>query len=126
MYPSPARKSFFCCKNDHYSDQRSANVESRLAILKTNECCFKHMKPGHVKSNCRSNIKCFKCKMMDHHTALCNKSENKGSESITMLVRNQKASILLQTTHGLVSNTNESKIVVVRILFHSCSQRTHI
>ena len=34
--------------------------------------CFKCLKPGHIKKNCRTKIKSVRCKAEgNHHTALC-------------------------------------------------------
>ena len=33
--------------------------------------CFKCMKPGHSKANCKSKVECFKCQSNALHTELC-------------------------------------------------------
>ena len=65
------------CKEQHYSDKCSKvkNVDDRREILKKNRYCFKCMKPGHSKANCKGRVKCFKCQSFGHHTALCRNIE---------------------------------------------------
>ena len=67
-------------------------------------------------------MKCLKCKATNHHTALCREGRQ---DSATLLV-NQKTSVLLQTATGNITDPSENKTTTVRILFDSCSQRTHV
>ena len=81
---SHTRKCLFCYKTDHYSDQCQivTDLKARKEILKKNRICFKCLKTGHTKLNCKSSIKCYKCKKEgDHHTALCD--PNKVSDNPT-------------------------------------------
>ena len=81
---SHTRKCLFCYKTDHYSDQCQivTDLKARREILKKNRICFKCLKPGHAKPNCKSSIKCYKCKKeRDHNTALRN--PNKVSDNPT-------------------------------------------
>ena len=77
--------------------------------MKKNRICFKRLKPGHTKPNCKSSIKCYKCKKEgDHHTALCNPnkiSDNPIEEEIACLFKNNK-NILLQTANALITDKN--------------------
>ena len=33
--------------------------------------CANGLKGGHINKNCKTKIKCFKCKAEGHHTILC-------------------------------------------------------
>ena len=73
------RKCLFCYKTDHYSDhcQIVMDLNARREILKKNRICFKCLKPGNSKPNCKSSIKCYNCKKEgDHHTALSNPNKS--------------------------------------------------
>ena len=80
--------------------------------MKKNRIFFKCLKPGHAKPNCKSSIKCYKCKKEgDYHTALCNPnkvSDNPTEEEITCLVKNN-TNILQQTVNALVTDKNETR-----------------
>ena len=92
-------------KTDHYSDQCQIVTDLKACREILNRICFKYLKPGHTKPNCKSSIKCYKCKKEDHHTALCNPnkvSDNPTEEEIACLVKNN-TSILLQTANALVT-----------------------
>ena len=68
------KKCVLCKCEDHYSDQCRiiTDIDTRRGILKKGNICFKCLKPGHIKKNCGSKIKCFRCKAEgNHHTALC-------------------------------------------------------
>ena len=99
-------------KTDHYSDQCQMSVtdlKARREIL--NRICFQCLKPGHTKPNCKSSIKCYKCKKEDHHTALCNPnkvSDNPTEGEIACLVKNN-TDILLQTANALVTDKMKHK-----------------
>ena len=70
---SHTRKCLFCYKTDHYSDQCQivTDLKARREILKKNRICFKCLKPGHTKPNCKSSIKCYKCKKKEIPTLPC-------------------------------------------------------
>ena len=108
---SHTRKCLFCYKTDHYSDQCQivTDLKARREILKENRICSKRFKPGQTKPNCKSSIKCYKCKKEgNHHTALCNPdkiSDNPTEEEIACLFKNNK-NILLQTANALVTDKN--------------------
>ena len=68
------KKCVFCKCEDHYSDQCRIIIDiyTRREILKKGNICYKCLKPGDIKKNCRNKIKCFRCKAEgNHHTALC-------------------------------------------------------
>ena len=94
------------------------HVERRDIEEKQN-ICFKCLKPGYRKPNCKSSIKCYKCKKEgDHHTALCNPnkvSDNATEEEITCLVKNN-TDILLQTTYALVTDKNKTQVCAIKLL----------
>ena len=97
--------------------------------MKKNRICFKCLKPGHTKLNCKCNIKCYKCKKEgDHHTALCNPnkvSDYPTEEEITCLVKNN-TNILLQTANALVTDKNETQVCAIKLLLDAGSQQTFI
>ena len=118
---SHTRKCLFCYKTDHYSDQCQivTDLKARREILKKNRICFKCLKPGHAKPNCKSSIKCYKYKKeRDHHTTLCNPkkvSDNPTEEEITCLVKNN-TNILLQMANALVTDKNETQVCLIKLL----------
>ena len=128
---SHTRKCLFCYKTDHYSDQCQivTDLKARREILKKNRICFKFLKPGHAKPNCKSSVKCYKCKKEgDHHTALCNPnkvSDNSTEEEITCLVKNN-TKILLQTANTLVTDKNETQVCAIKSLLDAGSQQTFL
>ena len=68
------KKCVFCKCEDYYSNQCRiiTDIDTRREILKKGNICFKCLKPGHSKKNCRNDIKCFCCKAEgNHHNALC-------------------------------------------------------
>ena len=69
-------------KEQHYGDKCSKvkNVDDPWEILKKNRYCFKCMKPGHSKANCKSRVKCFKYQSFGHHTTLCRKIDKVNEE----------------------------------------------
>ena len=139
-----AKKVCLFCNNDgHYSDKcpKVKKVDERIEILKTKKCCFKCMKSGHSKLNCKSTVKCFKCNTFSHHTALCrNEEKTKNGDDKKRLPSNQddkqetqhnflvrhNQTVLLQTAKGIITNADESKAKSVRILFDSSSQSSYI
>ena len=97
--------------------------------MKKNRIFFKCLKPGHAKPNCKSSIKCYKCKKEgDYHTALCNPnkvSDNPTEEEITCLAKNN-TNILLQTANALVTDKNETQVSAIKLLLDAGSQQTFI
>ena len=95
----------FCYKTDHYSNQFQivTDLKARREILKKNKICFKCLKPGHTKPNCKNSRNVIDVKKEgDHHTTLCNPnkvSDNSAEEDITCLVKNN-TKILLQTVNA--------------------------
>ena len=131
------------CNDGHYSDKCSKNkkFDDRIEILKTKKCCFKCMKSGHSKFNCKNRVKCFKCNSFSHHTALCrneektntdddkkrltpNQDDNQDPQHNFLVHHNQ--TVLLQTAKGVITNVDETKAKSVRILLDSCSQSSYI
>ena len=139
----------FCKCEDHYSDQCRiiTDIDTRREILKKRNICFKCLKPGHIKKNCRNKIKYFRCKAEgNHHTALCypknysqhtsptTTNSDQNSSSITPPVNEQTATCLvksdtttmLQTASACVMNKREDQFCVVNVLFDTGSQQTFI
>ena len=139
------KKCVFCKCEDHYSDQCRiiTDIDTRREILKKRNICFKCLKPGHIKKNCRNKIKCFRCKAEEnHHTALCypenysqhttNSDQNNSSitppaneQTATCLVKSD-TTIVLQTASACVMNKREDQFCVVNVLFDTGSKQTFI
>ena len=54
------------------------DVKLRCEFLKKNNLCFNDFKLGHLKKNCKINIKCYHCKRY-HNTAPCYQRQNRNS-----------------------------------------------
>ena len=82
---SNPKKCVFCQSVCHYSDKRIIVTETdkRRELLKRNRLCFNYLRGGHTKKNCRTQIKCFKCKTQGHHTALCNPLQKRIQSYVT-------------------------------------------
>ena len=68
------KKCVFCKCENHNTDQCRivTDIDTRREILKKGNVCFKCLKSGHNRRNCRNKIKCFPCKTEGNHpTALC-------------------------------------------------------
>ena len=143
------KKCVFCKCEDHYSDQCriTTHIDKRREILKKGNICFRCLKPGHIKKNCRNNIKCFPCKAEgNHHTALCypknysqytnptTTNSGQNNRSITPPAKEQTATclvksdttIVLQAASTCVMNKPKDQFCVVNVLFDTGSQQTFI
>ena len=102
---SHTRKCLFCYKTDQYSNQFQivTDLKARREILKKNKICFKCLKPGHTRPNCKNSKNVIDVKKEgDHHTTLCNPnkvSDNTAEEEIICLVKNN-TKLLLQTANA--------------------------
>ena len=61
-----------CNQENHKSHQCKivSKPEVRRNIIMSKKLCYVCLKSGHIAQNCRSNIKCFKCKGC-HHVCIC-------------------------------------------------------
>ena len=50
-------------------------MESLKNIIWQNKLCFKLLRSGHLKRNCKSKNKCCQCTSNSHQTAVCDKNE---------------------------------------------------
>ena len=95
----------FCQNEAHYGGDKCdavVDVQARRDILKKVWYCFNYLKQGHSMKDCRTKIKCYKCKSLgSHHAALC---ELQSINGITNFV-SQDATILLQTAMQKLSTT---------------------
>ena len=134
---------------DHYSDEcrTITDIDTRREILKKRNICFKCLKPGHIKKNCRNKIKCFRCKAEgNHHTALyypknysqhtnpttTNSDQNNSSitpsankKTATCSVKSE-TTIVLQTASTCVMNKRKDHFCVVNALFDTGNQQIFI
>ena len=133
------------CRESHYSAScpRVTIVSVCREILSKEGCCFaclmKHNCEAqlhiHWHNECQSHRKCRKCGRK-YHQSLCEQhppaqpTENNDSEetlppTTTTTVAKTKNNILLQTAHSR-AYTSDNKLVPVRILLDSGSQRSYI
>ena len=139
----------FLQKRRYYSDQCKVvtDINTRRSILKSSKICFNCLKAGHIKKNCKTKVKCYRCKTeVSHHTALCypknnlqkqsastpqatstqsNRNTDNKEETSPNLIRNN-TTILLQIATGCVLNKTEEHFCVVNILLDHASQQTFI
>ena len=143
------KKCVFCKCVDHYSDQCRivTEIDTRREILKKGNICFKCLKPGPIKKNCRTKIKCFRCKAEgNHHTALCypknyskhtspNTTNSDQNNSNIMTPANEQAAtclvksdttIVSQTASACVMNKPEDQFCFINVLLDTGSQQTFI
>ena len=117
------RKSFR--KSEAHDKNRCdavADAQTRRDIFKKKLYCFNCLKQGHAKKDCRTKIKCCKCKLLgSHHTGLC---EFQSTNSTANFV-SRDTTILLQSADGKIVN-NKNDHYVAKVLFDSCLQPTHI
>ena len=114
--------------------QRS-RLSARREILSKEGRCFACLMKGHRANECQSHRKCRKCGWK-HHQSLCEQhppaqpTENNNSKetlppTTTSTVAKTKNDILLQTARSR-AYTSDNKLVPVRILLDSGSQRSYI
>ena len=126
------------CNQNHQSSKCNVvtNAESRKQVLRNKGRCYLCLKSGHLSRNCKSPVKCFKCQGA-HHVAICDsfehavsgpeQVENVPNVSTSLYVDQYRGSVLLQTaTAEVVRPDNDSNPLNVRLIFHSCSQRSYV
>ena len=86
----PKPKSIFC-NEDHWSDECKKVVaqEARKKFFVSKGLCFNCGRTGHRGSQCHSRG-CFKCGSR-HHTSICDKQQNKRSDTVGSTTRIQWA-----------------------------------
>ena len=113
-----------------------ASAESRKQVLRKKGRCYLCLKSGHLSRTCKSPVKCFKYQGA-HHVAICDsfqhgvsgpdQVENVPNVSLKFYVDHYSESALLQTANAeVVRPNNDSSPLNVRLLFHSCSQRSYV
>ena len=125
------------CRESHYSAScpKVTTVSARREILSKEGRCFACLMKGHRANECQSHRKCRKCGRK-HHQSLCEQhppaqpAENNNSKetlppTTTSTVAKTKNDILLQTARSR-AYTSDNKLVPVRILLDSGSQRSYI
>ena len=122
------------CSGNHSPSQckKVTNRQSRTDILKKSYRCFLCLKTGHTLKTYSAKYNCRKCNGK-HHISICDKGENKNSDtpqnespnSIVAFV-DQSKSILLQTARADVFNIETKSSVKTRILFDTGSQRCYV
>ena len=121
------QKCVYCLKDHPPSRCKTVtNVDSRVSILRKYAKCFICLKSGHVSRNCTSKYSCNKCDKR-HHISICKKDSNNDDHGTTHTTHsNISSDILLQTAKCFISNLEEEKGGLTRLMFDSGSQRSYI
>jgi hypothetical protein len=127
------------CKQNHFSDKCTVvtDLQKQKEIVWKDRLCFKCLNSGHSIRSCRVNNKCFACKSVHHHTAICEGKEGKFLPPIEPTIRTphensstalvtSKTSVLLQTATTFVSDNYEKRRLPVKVLMDPGSQRTYL
>ena len=95
----------------------------------------------HGIRDCRSKAKCYKCRSVRHHTAICNTGgtlvsntqqymdinrEKTSPDNKVALITSNKHAVLLQTIRVSATNVGETEKVRVNVIFDGGSQRTYL
>ena len=95
----------------------------------------------HGIRDCKSKAKCYKCRSVRHHTAICNTGETLVSNTrqymdinrektspdnkVTLITSNKHA-VLFQTIRVSATNIGETEKVGLNVIFDGGSQRTYL
>ena len=122
----------FCLGSHAAKDCKKVKaVKDRKNKLKRYSRCFKCLKKGHRFSDCYASIKCESCNSENHHSALCEGTEEEkgpnkgvgGSVVSPMHVGLAGEHVALQTAQALVQGGSECR---VRVLFDAGSQKSFV
>ncbi|XP_011407795.1 PREDICTED: uncharacterized protein LOC105311847 [Amphimedon queenslandica] len=138
------------CQLNHLPElcKKVSRVDGRRRILKEAGRCFICLRTGHISRNCRSSVRCSKCKGR-HHLSICSKEgdeEGTGdnqqeageqslnprapafeSKSTKSLLVDSDQTVLLQTARATCFNPDKPHIQLgLRFLLDSGSQRSFI
>ena len=111
--------------------------------MRKGNICFKCLKSGHIRRNCRNKIKCFRCKAEGNHpTALCHPknysqhtnpnttNSDQNNSGITPPANEQTATCLVKSDTTIVLQTASACIMnkpcVINVLLDTGSQQTFI
>ena len=119
----------FCGDENHYSDKCDVvmEFEARKEKLKRENYYFKCLRRGHLATECRKKIYCYKCKMQNNHnTALFRKDVKKEIKDNGVYVTTGREHVLLQTAEGYVTDQKEREEEWIKILLYSGSHQSYI
>ena len=142
------------CNGEHYSSacEEVKEIQKRKNILRRDERCFLCLSVGHPANQCTRKKKCRVCDRTDHHQSVCEMSSNqsrsetpaaptnaktkedrepsaskKPPQNITTTsTARSKVQVLLQTARKYAHLENSTKLLPVRVLLDSGSQRSYI
>ena len=142
------------CNGEHYSSacEEVKEIQKRKNILRRDKRCFLCLSVGHRANQCTRKKKCRVCDRTDHHQSVCEMSSNqsrsetpaaptnaktkedrepsaskKPPQNITTTsTARSKVQVLLQTARTYAYVENGTKLLPVRVLLDSGSQRSYI
>mgnify|MGYP001794854622 CR=1 FL=1 len=136
----------FCKRTNHKSQncRTVSNFAARKKIIRDTKRCFICLKQGHLSSQCKSKLSCFKCSER-HHAAICSpkksvygdnlgkkenivekKEETPKDNALTAVNSEVSKSTILQTAMAKVENPDSFSSRQCRILFDNCSQLSYV
>ena len=119
------------CERRHYSAECKTvtSVSARKENMQKSRQCFVCLNTGHMANQCSGDRACRKCKGRHHHSICQKEREGHPETDVTVTASSQtitSENILLQTARTFAFRDNQSKMVPVKILFDSGSQRSYI
>ena len=125
----------FCEKSNHLSQDcfkaRTISYDAKKEKVKSSNCCFNCLRPGHSAKHCKIPVKCFKCNGK-HQSIMCADNKEKPKEETQVEVTqtglnkvNRNGTVLMKTLHVVAQGLNTKK-KEVRLLFDEGSQRSYI
>ena len=126
-------------------------IQKRKNILRRDKHCFLSLSVGHRANQCTRKKKCRVCDSTDHHQSVCEMSSNqsrsetlaapanaktkedrepsaskKPPQNITTATVINKVQVLLRTARTYAYVENGTKLLPVRVLLDSGSQRSYV
>ena len=105
------------CGKPHYNDQckelLAQPLESRFEKIASLQLCFRCLRRGHRKVDCRTNVKCKSCGFMGHNAQTCIKTGNqqpRQQQNLGWGSNPQQTPPGYQTTHNEIIKQNNKTI----------------
>jgi len=125
----------FCEKSNHLSQDclkaPTISYDAKKEKVKSSNCCFNSLRPGHSAKHCKIPVKCLKCNGK-HESIMCADNKEKPKEETQVEVTqtglnkvNRNGTVLRKTLHVVAQGLNTKK-KEVRLLFDEGSQRSYI